>query len=69
MGIFFVNTPLPHFPVSIIPAYRKLFKEFLLVTSNVFLLDGFQILNFLSNEHFQISMTKSIYFSVLSQPG
>ena len=48
-GYSFVNTPLPHFPVSIIPAYRKLFKGFLLLTSNVFLLDGLQILNFLSN--------------------
>ena len=57
-GYSFVNTPLPHFPVSIIPAYRKLFKGFLLLTLNVFLLDGLQILNFLSNWDFQISMTK-----------
>ena len=48
-GYSFVNTPLPHFPVSIIPAYWKLSKGFLLLTSNVFLLDGIQILNFLSN--------------------
>ena len=48
-GYSFVNTPLPHFPVSIIPAYRKLFKGFLLLTSKVLLLDGLQILNFLSN--------------------
>ena len=57
-GYSFVNTSLPHFPVSIIPAYRKLFKGFLRVTLNVFLLDGLQILNFLSNWDFQISMTK-----------
>ena len=49
---------MPHFPVSIISAYRKLFKGILLLTSNVFLLDGLQFLNFLFNWHSQISMTK-----------
>ena len=57
-GYSFVNTPWPHFPVSIIAAYRKHFKGFSLCTWNVLLLDGLQILNFLSNWHFQISMTK-----------
>ena len=35
----------------------------MLLTSSVFLSNGLQILNFLSNEHFQISMTKiSLFF-------
>ena len=66
----FANLLLPHFPVSIIRAYWKLLKGFLLHTLNVFLLDGIQILNFFCLINISCFWwQKSIYFSFLSHPG
>ena len=66
----FVNTPLPHFPVSIIPAYIGSFlKDFYCLLQTCFCQMSFKFLFFCLINISKFRWQKSIYFFFPSQPG